>query len=377
MHGELHIRLLGHIEVRKGEKRLHIGGSREHAILVMLALNAGAAVGHDSLIDAVYDANPPNSARSQIVTCVNRLRRFIGDSEKQIIVRAYNGYLLNPEKCNIDLLAFEDLVKRGQEQYRNGDTAAAGDSFAQALTLWQGTALYGVEGASVRQAAARLENKHLDVREQWLSLELDLGHHLEVSGELAALAAEHPFRESLQGLLMIAQHRCGRRAEALDTYRAARDRLVEELGVEPGAELQRLHHALLRGDAALGAPERADRRMDRPVAARPPFAGHAGRLRRPDHVPAVAVVTGMPGAGKTALALHWAHRLPDGRHGLDETHESPETAAVLDQFLRVLGVPAGDIPAGVHERAVLCRRLTSNRRLIIVLDDAHCSDQVQ
>lgn len=236
--------------------------------------------------------------------------------------------------------------------------------------------------------------------EERAELGLAIGQGPELVSQLGSMVAEHPLRERGHGLLMRALVQAGRQAEALAAYREARAVLIEELGVEPGPELRRVHQAVLAGDSP--EPERAPVRVPQqpsapeptpmtipaqlpraPVAlvGRDPELGLMDALLR-GHDGPVMLVTGPAGVGKTALALHWAHRVreefPDGQlyvdvHGYDPNREPLEIGEVLNRFLRALGVPASDTPVSVDERSALLRTLLADRRMLVMLDNVRSS----
>src|SRR5256885_7386770 len=226
-----------------------------------------------------------------------------------------------------------------------------------ALSLWRGAALAGTPGGLIEAAAAGLDEQRLAVLEECLSLDLALGRDQEVVAELAGLVAEHPLRERVRGLLMQALYRSGRRAEALEVYRRGRQILVEELGLEPGAELRDLERAILADDPLAPAPGPPPAQLP---AGPDHFTGRTGYLAALDALLAeragrtpVAIVAGAPGVGKTALAVHWAHRVrryfPGGQLyvNLRGYGSDPPLRPIhaLAHFLTALCGPEGQVPS--------------------------------
>jgi len=207
----------------------------------MLALNLNQVVSVGSLVDAVWGSSPPTTARRQILTAVSMLRGELGD----VIESRPDGYALCARPDDVDVYVFERLASEACLLNKSGRLEAGVARQRQALALWRGPALGGVRGMEVE--ATRLEERRLLVLERCLEAELALGHHADRVDELYALVERYPLRERFRALLMRALHGLGRQADALEVYRSGRCLLVEELGIEPGVELQRLHETLLSG----------------------------------------------------------------------------------------------------------------------------------
>ncbi|MEV0260344.1 BTAD domain-containing putative transcriptional regulator [Streptomyces sp. NPDC050617] len=342
----LDIRLLGPLSVTGGGKPVPIGGPRQRTIFVMLVLAMGAVVPVDALVEEVWEGKPPTTARTQVAICVARLRKIFRGAGMpgDVIITEHPGYRFLAEGHRVDAMEFTSLVERAERTARAHDIGAAVELLERGLALWQGGAAAGVGGRTVEDEAAQLEERRLVAYENCAAFRLRLGHHQAVPGELAALVRDHPLREGLRLQLMLAQHRAGQRAEALETFREGRRQLVAELGLEPGPALQELHHAILRGakspapqppaatavpgagDDAGGAPRARPHtrpaQLPRDVAA---FTGREAETaalgplrRRPSTAggPSVGFITGPAGVGKTCVAVHWAHSVaadfPDG-----------------------------------------------------------------
>lgn len=365
------------------------------------------------MVEAVWLGEPPATARTQVAICIAALRKTFkaegfGDD---LISTAHPGYQLNTAGHRVDLLEFADLVSGAERSAAEGRTAEAAESYERALKLWRGPVLSGVTGRLVEDEAERLEELRLVTHDEAIALQLALGNHQELIGQLVPLVREHPLRERTRHSLMLAQYRAGRRAEAMETFREGRRLLIDELGIEPGPALQELHDAILQDDPALTlavptAPETGVQPVQQPEPREfrvtpsdlppniPAFTGRAAELealdallgdRSENQPPAIGFVTGVAGVGKTGLAVYWAHRVasqfPDGRLfvdlcGHDEVNEPTATADVLSRFLRSLGVPSEQIPGDLADRVSLYRSMLADRRLLVVLDNVRSIAQI-
>ncbi|MFE6615437.1 BTAD domain-containing putative transcriptional regulator [Amycolatopsis sp. NPDC057786] len=363
-------------------------GDHQRALLAVLLLNANSAVPVDALVETLWPDTPPKSYSSNLHTYVSRLRaRFEGLE----IERDPHGYRLVVEPADLDLLSFREAVAAGKAAARAGDPAARVSAhYRRALAEWRGPVLSGLHVPRLDADIARLESERLAAFEDCVDAELSDGRHGELTGELQAMITEHPLRERLAAQLMIALHRAGRQADSLTVHRDLRATLVEELGVEPGAEVRRVHAAVLRGEDPV-PPAKAAPVF--PICQLPPdIADLAGReseiaklsalLGEGKGVP-VVVITGEPGAGKSTLAVTTAHRLrrsfPDGQLfvPLAGASDPRELADVLGDLLRALGVTGPAIPDDVEARAAVYRGRLADRRVLVVLDDAASPEQVR
>ncbi len=279
--------VLGPLEVRAHGRALDLGAPKQRALLGALLLQANRVVPRDRLVDLLWDDDPPETAHKALQLYVSRLRKLIG---RERLVTKAPGYLVAVGDDELDLARFGRLRDEGR--------------FEEALSLWRGPALADL--ASHRFAAAeiaRLEELRFACVEERIDQELARGGHAGLVGELESLVREHPHRQRLRGQLMLALHRSGRQAEALEAYRSARRSLVDELGLEPGRELRRLQEAIVRDDPELefrapAAPRRAafvGRERELAELAGGLDDAFAGRGR-------VFLVSGEPGAGKSRLA---------------------------------------------------------------------------
>jgi DNA-binding SARP family transcriptional activator len=402
--GTAEFRILGPLELLVNSRRLELTGSRQQMVLAMLLLNANSVVSVPRLEEAIYGEDLPPTARTQAMITVSALRRLLAEhGEDAAISSRAQGYVLQIGDSRLDSLRFAALVAAARAARDAGDLALAVATYRDALRLWRGPALEGIDSLLVRAAATELDEQRIAAIEERLALELDLGRHHEVIGELFALEAEFPLRERLRGQLMLALHRSGRTPEALEVYQRVRRIMIDELGIEPGRGLQQLQHGILASDPSLDPP--VERLTIPPVRNQVPrllpadvadFTDRAEQVSqiRQHVIPAggdsaepplpVVVITGQGGVGKTSLSLHVAHDLAaqfgDGQlfadlHGA--TAQPVAAAQVLERFLRALGVPGPQVPEGLDERAEVYRNLLAGRRVLVVLDDAASERQVQ
>jgi DNA-binding SARP family transcriptional activator len=248
---ESDFRILGPLEVWHAGRRVEVAGARQRALLSVLLLQAGVVASTDRLVDEVWGEDPPAAGATALRVRISQLRRSLGPVGDLLVTQA-PGYLVRLQPDQLDLHRFERLVDEGGETLARGDARAAAETLTRALELWRGPPLGDVGGAPFAQVArARLEELRVVAIELRLESELQLGQHARVVGELRTLVGEHPLRERLWGLLMTALYRDGRQADALATYRDARRRLVDEIGLEPGPDLQELERRILAQDPML------------------------------------------------------------------------------------------------------------------------------
>jgi DNA-binding SARP family transcriptional activator/tetratricopeptide (TPR) repeat protein len=396
------LRLLGTVELWHDGRPVPVSAPMQRAVLAALALRAGGVVSVDTLIEQLWGARPPRTASVTVRNYVQRLRRLLPEP---VLRTQAPGYRLAVRAEAIDVHRFEQLVQTGGHLVAD-DPAAAVVQLRRALRLWRGPPMCDIGDVPLREAEdARLSDRYATATEDLARALLALEDHAEAGAVLSRLVAAHPLREQAYALLMVALYRSSRQAEALSAYRTIRGRLAREVGVDPGPELQRLQRKILTGDPGLATmtaaspdldPRRGRRTSPRPAqlpAAVPTFTGRAAHLRLLDRVAAgelgsatIVAITGMAGVGKTALAVHWAHRargqFPDGTLFADLRGFDPAAAPlapneVLDGFLRVLGVPPESIPSSLEERSALFRTQLDRLRMLVVLDNAATSEQVR
>lgn len=421
-------RLLGPLEVCGGNgTSLRIPPGRQQTILSALLLDANRVVAMERLIDIVWGDEPPQTARTQIQICVSQLRGSLDSvGLAETILTKPPGYLLRVAQGQLDLGRFTTAVADAEAAVARGEDSEASQLLRTALALWQGPALSGTTSRLLQPAAAQLDEARFAALETCADIDLRLGRHRQLIGELGSLVSEHPLRERLRGQLMLALYRSGRQSEALEVYRTGRATLIDQLGLEPGDALRAVETAILSGEADLPTeppakpvppvspvPPSTETTESAESAAPPPppppqtpaplqlprdiadFTGRADLIEQTrgllcDEQPSstatrVVVLTGKSGAGKSTLAIHLAHQLaadhfPDGQlyRDLGATHTERATADdVLGRFLRALGIPGEAVPETLDERAEMYRQLLARKRMLVVLDDVADESQLK
>ncbi|WP_214410646.1 AfsR/SARP family transcriptional regulator [Sphaerisporangium fuscum] len=397
-------RVLGPLTVLADGREVPVAGNKLRVVLAGLLLRAGETVPMSRLATWLWDDGPQDAerARAAVHTYVNRLRRH--SQVRDVVRTVHDGYRAEIGEHTLDLLRFRELAASAREAAARDDLEPASRLFSQAVELWRPPVLANVESVALHdEEVAPLTEEWLQVQEQWLDIGLRTGRHAELVGRLRELTRSHPLREPFWERLMLALYRGGRPAEALQAYHTVSEVLADELGVDPGPALRALHQAILTDDPSLGPPgvpvkARAEAPVQVPRQLRPDVPGFAGRRAQlavldgllpatssPEAPPAIVSVQGMAGSGKTALAVHWAHRasrhFPDGQLYLDlhgyGAGRPVQPAAALESLLRALGTPADRVPAGLDERAALFRTLLAGRRVLLLLDNAGGSEQVR
>jgi len=398
-------RILGPLEVVAGAERLELGGARQQIVLATLLLNPNKVVTMDRLIEAIYGEDLPPTARAQAQISISSLRRiFAAHGHKRIITTHDRGYVIKVEREQLDSLRFDELITAARAARVEDKLELAIARYRDALRLWRGSALDGMYSQLVQVVVSRLDEQRIAANEDRIELELEVGRHHELVGELGELAAQYPLRERPRGQLMLALYRCGRVAEALQVYQLTRRTMVDELGIEPSERLQRLEQSILASDRDLDLPSAPVRAAVHQVKQQVPnllptdiadFTGREDEIAqiydylipsggRGDRLVApIVVIVGKGGIGKTSIALHASHGLashfPDGQlyadlHGGASHPVQP--IQVLERFLRVFGVAGTQIPHGMDERAELYRHLIGDRKVLVVVDDAASEGQV-
>ncbi|MFI7615730.1 AfsR/SARP family transcriptional regulator [Nonomuraea terrae] len=407
--GGLKFAVLGPVRAWRDGRELDLGTPLQRSILGMLLLRQGHAVTPNEMIDAVWGEEAPPRALGALRTYVSRLRTVLepdrpARSRPELLTSIGRGYALRLPDDALDLTRFEHSVAEAESARKSGRLGEAARCLRAALALFEGEPLAGAVGPYAEHQRDRLVERRISVIETLMDVDLELGNHAKVVSELIALTADHPLRERLRAQLMLAYYRCGRQGDALNVFTETREALIEELGIEPGPELSALHQRILTADPTLAVAEQpAEQALDeeeqppparelpRPAqlpAAVSDFTGRkevAVRLRTllsGEGVPLVAI-SGIGGVGKTALAVHVAHLLdeafPDGQlyadlRGYSDEATAPESA--LGGFLRALGIPPDVIPEGLAERSALYRSILADRRILVLLDNAHDAEQV-
>lgn len=381
----LEIVLLGPVEIRQDGVALPMA-PLERNLLAVLALSFGRVLSTERIIDHLWGERPPAAPRSRVQGLVSSLRRKVGGA----LVTRQPGYLLNLPDGGCDLDNCETLAEGSRAAETPRESA---QRLREALALWRGDPLDGVFAPGLDAERARLSELRISLLESRFEADLELGRHTELVGELVAAVLANPLRERLAGQLMLALYRSNRAADALRTYQSLRERLAEELGSDPSADLNRLHAMILRGEDPPHAPPLPSKHdaiddCHRP-AQMPASVGHfSGReadlaaltaaLPEPGDEPRVLVVSGAGGLGKTALVVRWAHavadRFPDGQIFVDLRGSGKGTpvsmGSALGTVLLALGVAAEQLPVSSEERAAMYRTLMHHRKVLLVADDA-------
>ncbi|MEV4690658.1 tetratricopeptide repeat protein [Micromonospora echinospora] len=390
------LRLLGAVEIWGPSGLVDTGPARQRTVLAALAFDAGNVVDADLLIDRVWGDRPPDRARATLHSYLARLRRILLVAGGARLVRRSAGYLLDGDPELVDLHRFRRLVTRARvHQHSDAQRARL---FREALQLWRGTALAGLNSSWAAQVRGVLRREYQDATLAWAEVELRAGNAADTVGRVTHLLAADPYAEPVAAMLMRLHYSLGRTADALNLYATVKSRLAEELGADPSQELQAVHQLVLRGDASPAAPWPAGPAVG-PTLLPLDTYGFVGRKepldrldealtragRQSTAVP-LCLVTGPPGVGKTALAVHWAHRVRDRFPGgqiyvnLRGFHPSGTPVSTSEAFhilLTAIGVPPARIPADPDAQAALYRTVLADRRVLVLLDNARDADQVR
>ncbi|MEV6282699.1 BTAD domain-containing putative transcriptional regulator [Kribbella sp. NPDC051770] len=429
MSGQLRFAVLGPVRAWRGDRELKLGPPQQRAVLAVLLLRENAQVSVSDIIDALWADDMPSSAEHVIRSYIYRLRKVLGAVDSadvgssggvgsSVIASVGHGYLLATGPDSLDLATFREGLSSAQEATRAGEHAKAVMLLDDALGLWRGSALAGVPGEFAETQRIHLDQLRLTALEAKAVAQVEAGAYGDAEVLLDQLTAEHPLNERFRELRMLALYRYGRQSDALNVYRQTQDLLAEELGVDPGPGLRALHERILRGDPTLlpsrpfvapvvpeeREPEEAagavvvQEQVDgavRPVqlpAGLRGFVGRQGELKRAegflecDETEPVVVVTGMAGVGKTAFAVHWAHRIadrfPDGQiylnlRGFDPARPTLTVQEALTALFDSLGVRASNLPNDVDRQAAYLRSLVAGKRLLILLDNVRDAEQVR
>ncbi|MEN3360604.1 MAG: hypothetical protein V7637_4586 [Mycobacteriales bacterium] len=402
----LRFRVLGPLQVLDGDTPVVLPTGKVSVLLAALLLRANQVVPSGQLVDWLWGPDLPADPRRALQVTVARLRHALGGDEDASVVATHTaGYRIGASARTLDLLRVRELLAHAKS-VAGSDPAAESAYLAEALSLWQHPVLPELPSDGLRRdEAGRLDEEWADTVQRRIEVDISLGRHRELVGELTGLVALFPLRERLRAQLMVALYRSGRQADALAQYDQLRRQLGEDLGADPGPEIRQLHQQILTAAPELSPPVTAAAETGPAVAMPAPlrqlpadlpsFTGrgteldqllalpHSDRLAR---TVVIGAIDGMAGIGKTTLAVHAAHRLADrftdgqlflDLHGFTRGVPPVEPADALDRLLRALGVPGGQIPAHVDDRAALYRGKLADTRTLIVLDNAATEDQVR
>jgi predicted ATPase/DNA-binding SARP family transcriptional activator len=371
-------RILGPLEVVEGDERVPVSGTKERALLAVLLIHAGEVVSADRLVDELWGSDLPASPANALQVVVSRVRRALRSG---LLVTRKPGYVLDVDPDELDARRFGRLVEEARRTAPD-DHSRRSSLLAEALGLWRGPALaeFALDGFA-RDEGARLEEARIRAVEMKLEADLALGRHAELAGELTALVAGHPLRERLRGQLMLALYRSGRQGEALRVYQEGRKALADELGVDPGPELQDLHQRiLLQADSLAAAPRAAPVPRSNLPAPVTSFVGRGPELEQAWKLLArsrLVTLTGAGGCGKTRLALEAARALlgsfPDGVW-LTELEAVSDPGQVPASLAAAVGIRDGASLGVGGEPAArpLAGKLTDylrEKELLVVLDN--------
>jgi DNA-binding SARP family transcriptional activator len=399
-------RVLGPVEIETDRGQVVTPSRRQHRLLLaVLLLEVGRVVPAHRLADLLWEDDPPEQARRAIYSHVARVRAILADAGADAsgiaLISHGDGYQINVQPDAVDVHRFRSLV---EEAGKSVDLPHRDKLLRDALALWHGPALHNAASDRLRaRICADLDELHLHAIEESMATGLALGRHRELIPELARLTTDHPLRSRLTRLHMLALHHTGRTTDALDVYTAARTTLAEELGLDPDPALRRLHEAILRGEPV----PTSDLTAPTPdTAATPPaqlpadiavFTGRDLQLKTLDELldtqhhgtptaVVISAIAGTAGVGKTALAVHWAHRVrdrfPDGQlyfnlRGFDPGGTVMEPGDAIRQLLDALNVPAQRIPADLDAQVNLYRTLLADKNMLVVIDNVRDPDQVR
>jgi DNA-binding SARP family transcriptional activator len=381
---DLDIALLGPLRVRLGGRDLDLRSGRLQAVLATLAMEAGRPVSTERLAHAVWGEDLPVNVRKSVQTHIVRLRRLLGGCR---IRTEPSGYCLDVHPDQVDAVRFRGLLAAAALE---PDPAGQRRVLTEAFALWRGTPFEGVGSRWLDEVeSARMIELYLSARERWFDLDLTSGRHDAAVAELREVTARFPLREALWSRLLMALRLSGRHAEALACYEAVRTLLADQLGVDPGPELRLQYSELLDSKSPAPAADRPRTTVPQQLpAARGVFVGRTRELRAMDDLfdsasggspeSTMIVLHGLGGIGKTALALHWAHRVrerfPDGQLFIDLQGHGPgepvDPGSALHSLLVGMGLPEARIPGDVEARSSMLRTMLAGRRCLLVLDNA-------
>ncbi|MGI5214683.1 tetratricopeptide repeat protein [Plantactinospora sp. CA-290183] len=398
----MQIRMLGPVQAYADGRDLDVGPRQQRHVLAVLAVDAGRVVTTEALMDRVWE-QVPSGARRALHVHVTRIRRMLEQADPAgapaTLVRRSGGYLLDVDPDRVDAHRMSRLFEQARAAGCDDRRAAL---LREAVGLWRAEPLGGLTGSWAARTRERWRRRYLDTVVAWADAEVCVGDPGAVIGTLGDLTDEHPLVEPLAAALMRALYAASGQAEALEHYARVRRHLVDELGVDPGPELQAVYRAILRGGpdplhAAATPPE-----YPAPVPGQLPadvagFTGRTGQLaaldalltQHPGPAPTAVVISavcGTAGVGKTALAVHWAHTVanefPDGQlyvnlRGFDPAGRVTTPAEAVRGLLDALGVPPERVPSTLDAQTALYRSLLAGKHVLVLLDNARDAEQVR
>lgn len=400
----MEFRLLGAFEIVADGASVDLGPSKQRTLLAALAVDAGRPLSPAAIVDLLWDGEPPRDAPNALRTYVSRIRKVLRATDGSggtiaTVERDAAGYRLVVDADSVDLHRFAALAEHART-LEPGDPQRSA-ALGEAVSLWQGEALAGMPGAWAERVRQRLRQQRFNVTADWARAELEGGRHAAVVEVLADLVTANPLVEPLAALLIRALVAAGRGAEALAAFTRVRQQMADEVGIEPGPELQALHAVMLRapapGHGSVPAPQPG------PLAVRPAqlpsdvygFTGREAQLAALDALldeaadqptgVVISAICGTAGVGKTALAVHWAHRVavrfPDGQlyvnlRGFD-AGSAVEPIQALQGFVEALGVPASRMPTDLAALSALFRSMLAGKQMLVVLDNARDASQIR
>jgi DNA-binding SARP family transcriptional activator/Tfp pilus assembly protein PilF len=397
--------LLGPVEVTVNGRLMDVQRPRQRAVLSYLLLNANKTVSVSELIEAMWGGAEPGTARTQVQSDISALRRAFKNEGIAIPVRTRApGYFVASESGQLDIDFFKENFSNARREYERANIEASIEFIDSALGLWRGDPLSDLTASFVESAQLQLFEMRLSADELHAELNLMMGNYVAVVADVSPLVVKYPLHEELRRKLMLALFRSGRQADALWHARELRTALVEQQGLTPGRSFIEAEEAILRGDSSLDllAPKQSVRLSPKPFS-KPmqlpnepsDFTGRAEYLRELGKLafPAASLgnravlvaLVGPAGVGKTALAVHWAHRnadrFPDGQLYINlrgyDSRRAVSSGEALSRMLRALGVGAEAIPSDLEDSANLFRSVVAGQRMLVVLDNALSADQLR
>ncbi|HZM76306.1 MAG TPA: tetratricopeptide repeat protein [Candidatus Limnocylindrales bacterium] len=384
----LEVRILGRTRLWREGRELDLGPAGRRAVFGLLVLAGGRPLARHEFIDALWGEQVPSSATNVLQTHVKHLRRILEPQRpsrvrSELLPAVGDGYALALGDADVDMERFRRLGREAAQAASEGEPERVASLLGEALKLWEGPPLADVPALATYPKVTVLAAERRQALARYAEAKMALGHAGEVLTLLEEEAAAHPLDESAQARLVRAYGGAGHRSRGFEIYESARHRLAEELGVDPGAELTAAHLDLLREEP--GPRRRPVRQLPADV---PGFTGREAELARLDAALdgcSPLVVCGTAGVGKTALAVHWGHRVasrfPDGQlyvdlRGYDPRQTMPADDA-LARLLHALGVPPREVPEATDERSSRYRTEVADKQMLIVLDNASSVDQIR